>query len=1149
MSAAERRLVDDAARERAGSDLATSFCVEAGAGTGKTSLLVDRFLSIVASGRATCGQIVAITFTEKAAGEMKVRLRQRIMERLREGQLAESARRNLETAHNELERAPISTIHSFAATILREHPIEARVDPNFTQLDGTEGALFFDECWDDFLLGMADDWSAVLRRFISLGGSIENLRSIAEMLYQHRGERCCEHVFSGGDPSGGARIGPSSRAAARRTSSSSTGPADSNGERATLGDLRGAFADASRRLSALARDHCMEPEDLGLRSIEDFAEAMGALDVLRGDDLDYFLLTFPIPNGTKGNRGNWRPPEACAEQKAVFKELGTLQGDARKRISDDVREGIAGFAEALLDFVDERKAHEGVLDFDDLLIKVRMLCADQATLDALRERYRFILVDEFQDTDPVQAEIIYLLAGAAGRPGAAEPEPGKLFIVGDPKQSIYRFRKADVEIYERVKERLVSSGARLAITQNFRSVPGIVDWVNGAFSAIMQPPAAGAYQPAYEEIHAFRTGMGPAVVLLDLELAAEESRADDVRRREGEAVARFVHRLLESGMTVTDPVTKQRRDLAHGDIAVIYPGTTGIDYYEEPLRAEGIPYIVEGGKLYYAREEVRDLAAAVWAIEDPYDTLALVGVLRSPMFGVSDEELFLFTRASGRLNYLDPGAGALGEFTDLAAAFKLLAELHARRNERGPSGTLLELLRRTKYTELSLLRPHGDQRVSNIGKAVASARRFEGAIHSFRRFARWFRDQETFAAAEGESPVVEEQAQAVRLLTVHKAKGLQFPVVILANLVQSKRRSSRILVEGGRSPAFKLGFLETSDFAELLERERSREEAETVRLLYVAATRAGDLLVIPKSPDAGTYFGLIAPHLVQMERLETHARGDGKRALEAEGDRPTVWTLSALPPLRGAARPFVRFDGVKARDARRAAEARKAWIRERTALLEAAGRAPLSIAPSKLGAAGVLSRGDAEEQEARRAPGLARRDRALRFGEALHRIMEWADASGGHSLGALAGSVAAELGIGDAAQELERLALRALESDLMQRAAKARRAYREVPFTLPVTGTLIEGRIDLLFEEDGTWTLVDYKTDEELPATDADIDAYRLQAGLYAVALKRFGIECRGGIALYFARHDVAKMVDYSPDLLSEAEQLIDESISRSGAD
>ncbi|HEY5132690.1 MAG TPA: UvrD-helicase domain-containing protein, partial [Candidatus Krumholzibacteriaceae bacterium] len=676
MSGNRKPLVDEAARGRATADLATSFCVEAGAGTGKTSLLVGRFLAIVESGKASCSQIVAITFTEKAAGEMKVRLRQKILERRADGAVPASARAKLDAAYDELERSPISTIHSFAATILREHPIEAGVDPNFTQLDALESELFFDECWSDFLVEGAEAWGETLTRFMTFGGSIDSLRAIVDAMYERRSERSCGHMFDGGARSGAG------------------GPA-TGGEPNAFTALRETFTEAAGHLSALERDSCLNPDDLGRAAIAEFVGAVGALEFLGGDDVAYYLLTLRLPKG-KGNKANWQPADACAEQKEIFKSLAEQQELWRKRFSDDLAQRIEEFAGRFLAFVETRKAAIGAVDFDDLLIRVRELCNDADALDALRERYRYILVDEFQDTDPVQAEIVYLLAGEPGGRGAPEPAPGKLFIVGDPKQSIYRFRKADIEMYERVKERLSKSGERLSITQNFRSVPGIVEWVNETFSEIMQPGSSG-FQPRYEAIHAAREGEGTPVTLLDLELDEENSKAGAVRAREGEAIARLIHWLTGGGMTVKDSKTGEVRPVRFGDIAVIYPGTTGIDHYEEPLRAESIPYIVEGGKLYYTREEIRDLASTIWAIEDPYDPLALVSALRSPMFGASDEELFLFVKNGGRLCYLAPGGGAAAKPDILAAAFELFADLHGARNQLGPSGTMLDLLRRPKY--------------------------------------------------------------------------------------------------------------------------------------------------------------------------------------------------------------------------------------------------------------------------------------------------------------------------------------------------------------------------------------------------------------------------------------------------------------------
>jgi ATP-dependent helicase/nuclease subunit A len=1108
MKADRAPLADSAARKRAATDLDTSFCVEAGAGTGKTSLLVSRFLSIVESGKAPCSRIVAITFTEKAAGEMKVRLRQEILKRRDDAGLSPGARANLDIAYNELERSPISTIHSFAATILREHPIEAGVDPNFTQLDALEGALLLDECWNDFLLEGADAWGWALGRFLMFGGTVENLRDMAGTRYAHRGERSCARLF---DCDGVSR---------RQEAASS--PASGSGARAaeqSPGDvssgIRDSFASAAGRLSALARDHCTNPEDRGGAAIKEFLAAMEALEILRDEELACFLLTLRLPKN-KGSKGNWSPSEACAEQKSIFKELAELQERERKDLSDRLRTHLDRFFDEFLSFIEARKVSMGVLDFDDLLIKVRDLCTRADALEALRERYRYLLVDEFQDTDPVQAEIVYLLAGAPGSRGGPRIEPGKLFIVGDPKQSIYRFRKADIEIYERVKERVAESGAALSIVENFRSVPGIIEWVNETFSAIMQPPGGAPFQPRYEAIQPHREGVGAPVALLDIELEQDAS-APEIREREGEAVARLIHRLLEDGMSVMDARTRAMRPIRFGDIAVIYPGTTGIDHYEEPLRAEGIPYVVEGGKLYYTREEVRDLASAIWAIEDPYDPLALVGALRSPMFGASDEEIFLFTRHGGRLDYLAPGAGPIAKFDGLRAAFELLGELHRARNILGPSGTILELLRRTKYVELSLLRPHGEQRVSNIRKAVASARSFEGKVNSFRRFARWFRDQEMLASAESESPVVEEEGNAVRLLTVHKAKGLQFPVVILANLIQGKRHPSRILVEGGRRLAFRIGLLETGDFAELLETEKLRELAETVRLLYVAATRAGDLLVIPRMPKRGGYFDLIEGHL------------------EEENVAPL--RLSALPSLRGKPRAFLRLEEPSRAEQDRSTRERAVWIEARSRLVERGKRFPVVLAPSTLESisAGAPAAAVAEP-----------RDRKLLFGQAFHRIMELAGREGSQPLAALAASVAGEAGIGDDASELERLAAGALGSDLLRRAARAPRCFRETPFTVHLDGNFIEGRIDLLFEEAGAWTLVDYKTDD-VAAVDVETRAevYRPQAAAYALALRSLGIECAGGIALYFVRPNVVRNFEFSEDLAGEAEKMIREAFVR----
>lgn len=1101
MSAARRRPVDEKARELAARDLDRSYCVEAGAGTGKTSLLVERFLAIVSSGRAAVEEIAAITFTEKAAGEMKVRLRDGIGKLLENRESPDQERRRLDAARLDLERAPVSTIHAFAASILREHAIEAGIDPGFRQLDALEGGMFLEECWSDFLLDEASTWEEAIRRFVSLGGRVDHLFEMAQAVYTRRGERSCEGLF---DPPGPAT--PDGNGADRRA------PSSAAPERFDADRLREDVARIVERLSALARGHCVNADDKGREAIEDLVRRAAPLASLHGEDLERFLFSLSIPK-PKGNKGNWNPPDACTEQKGLMKELASLRDEARLRASDEIAAALDDLFDAFLAYAARRKAATGVLDFDDLLIGVRELCKNERALASLRRRYRYVLVDEFQDTDPVQAEIVYLLGA---------DEPGKLFIVGDPKQSIYRFRKADVEIYERFKERLAAEGGeRLSIVQNFRSVPGIVEWVNGVFEAVMRAPEDGRYQPRYERIDPWRPGEGPAVVSLDLEMEEESPKTGDIRRREGEAIARLIADLVSSGGTIFDQREKKDVRLEHRHIAVIYPGTTGIESYEDPLRAEGIPYIVEGGKLYYTREEVRSLAAAVWAIEDPYDPLALVGALRSPIFGASDEEIFLFARAGGRLDYLDPG-DAISGFPGLAAAFDALRDLHASRNDLGPARTVLALVRRARFLELSLLRPHGDQRVANVAKAVSGARAFEESGGSFRRFARWFRDQETLAAEESESPMVEEDENAVRLLTIHKAKGLQFPVVILANLVQKRRGGIRIAVERGRRVSFKLGStLQTGDFAALAEANKLRENAETIRLLYVAATRSGDLLVIPRAPKAGGLYDVLA------EGLDPETTG-----VSVERRR-----ISSLPKLEGVSKPFSRFETLTKDERARASSEREEWIEKRARLIESASRAPVSLAPSRL--VEHAAAGGAAES-------TAPPDAALRFGTAFHLAMERIDIAAPSGLDRLCAAAAAEAGAPGAAQELERIVRQVMGSEMVRRASRAKRVLREAPFIVPCEGGFVEGRIDLAFEEAGGWTIVDFKTDDVSPeAVEERVRAYRPQAAAYALAARKAGIEPSGGIVLHFARPNVARTIPVDEALIEEAERSLREASRR----
>ncbi len=1091
MSSGRKKPVDHEARQRAISDLDTSFCLEAGAGTGKTTILVERFLSILRTGRAECSTVAAITFTEKAASEMKDRLFGRIEALLEGKDLSGEERLRLEKARDELERAQISTIHAFAAAILREFPLEAVIDPDFQQLDGFDASIFEDECFGEFL-GHADrKHEAALRKLMPLGRPafcIEMLRELTFYHYHGRSSLALGGIFDAAAPAGGK--------------SSAPGDFDS-------ADHREYLVSSALRLMDLARSNCMSHDDAGFEEITAFFEEVQHLGPLDGLSLAARILAVQPPKA-KGNQTNWAPSEACKVQKMICKEIAAVHEEYCEAYMDDLRDTLSGWCDDFLEFAEMKKRRGGVLDFDDLLIGVRRLLENSGALETLRRRYRYILVDEFQDTDPLQAEIIMLLAGRPGSSGI-DPEPGRLFVVGDPKQSIYRFRRADVEIYELVKEAIAGAGSLLNITQNFRSVPGVIDWVNHAFSELIKKPDDGRYMPHYEPVHAMREGEGPAVFHLDLETGTTKS--NDFRREEGEAVARFIWELVESGKEVLDPVTRQSRPVRFGDIALIYRSTTGIDYYEDPLREADIPYLVEGGKLYYTRQEVRDISNAVWVIEDPFDSAALIATLRSPMFGFSDEEIFLYRRGGGRLDYLEPEIPEDADFDAFREAFSLLAGLHAERNSAGPVSTLSTLLASTGYLSTSKLRVHGEQRVLNLRKAIQTARIFEEKVLSFRHYARWMRDQDILGAAEGESPAIDEGENAVRMITIHKAKGLQFPVVILVNLVQAMRGADRFIPRQGKMPAMRIFNRRTSDYPDASLREESMNIAETIRMLYVAATRAGDMLVIPRSPGVSRgrqkLYSFLAKAMVDVETIR----------------------LQDLPGLPSGEGPFTVMPKVTPENTAAGEAARTRWAADRKELLESSPPGPVSVSPSGL-----------EKYEVRDGESAGvDRESALLFGTVFHRMMELV-LQRHRPLGAedAAREAALEYGAGGMEEEILALGTKALGSGLMKEAVAAEQLMVEPPFNLPVTGGMLDGRLDLLFESNGSWTVVDFKTDdirpEDLPAR---LEAYRPQGAAYAWALDCLGISPVGRVVFYFVRPGLEMSIEAGPDLLAEGEKLV----------
>lgn len=1084
-------LTDQADRDAATHDLERSICVEAGAGTGKTTLLVERIISLLQAKRAALEQIVAITFTEKAAGELKVRLREALERAIPKARGDESE--PLIQALRDLERAPISTIHSFCASLLKERPVEARVDPNFEPLDEMGIDILFKEAWDQWLGEEMEKKSGALRRALALGLNLDSMAKLVRLIYDNRD-----------------LIPPSPF------------PRPSYAVDKFMESLERGVLEAWE----LARSGCQKEEDLGFQNIQFLREKMTELKGAPEGRKEIIIFR-ELEIKVQGNKQNWKPPSSCQAQKEICKklgeELGGLKESIRAVVMADLVEWLGGF----LTMIQDKKARQGVLDFQDLLLFARDLLRNHKEVRKyFQEKFKYILVDEFQDTDPLQVEVVFFLVedGAqADRWEKVVDVPGKLFLVGDPKQSIYRFRRADIEIYQEAKEKLSARGGDLKAVQNFRTVSSIIAWVNQIFGELIQASPEGHFQPAYIPLapHPHRKEVvadQPGVILLvpPPDFDAQEASVQRSREAEAQSIAALIEEMvaerLRGRWMVFDKKERQSRPMSYRDMALLFPTLTGVEAYEEALKIRGIPYRLEGGKEFYLRQEVRSLLSCLQALDDPADEISLVAALRSPFFGFSDEEIFLFVSSGNRLNYLFPPEE---EGSDFFEAFALLRRLHRERNSGRLSSPIIELLSKTKALEFSLLRQGGEQVAANLRKIIEQARAFAGGRQvTFRRFVEWLETREEEGVREGESPWSEEGEENVKLLTVHKAKGLEFPAVFLANLAGRRQRTREFIpLRLQQTFQIALGQFKTLGYDSAWEREQAKMEAEERRLLYVATTRARDHLVIPLfwSKRGKGYFDLLEGRLPNREKMKPGSIVDGQLIVGA-GELD----------LQPGEKPPLRLELGEHREEKDSPLQRRIQWKEALNLIkEKASRGLPLLAPS-------LSDEDFQPAASGKGGGGAA------FGLAFHGVMEGLDLINGRNLKSLCQEKAKEQGIPGMAEEIEMLCSRCLDHSLIKRVRKSKRFFREVPFSVSLGGNLVEGKLDLLFEEDGGWVILDYKTDEVSgDALEQRFHSYREQGAWYAEAVRK---ATRGKVkemAFFFVRAGEVRIVERNGQPLS----------------
>jgi ATP-dependent helicase/nuclease subunit A len=1089
---------DNAAREAIAARLDETLFVEAGAGTGKTTALVGRVLALVERG-AEMRAIAAITFTEAAAAELRDRIRRALEQAAREGRAPAEA-------VAQVDEAAVSTLHAFAQRILAEHPLEAGLPPTFEVLDEIQASIDFDERWRDFLDRLLDSPSAepALLRGFAMGLRLDAVRDVALALADHH------------DRVDGLALRPPP-----------LGPVDPT---ALIEAMRAAAAQGA---------HCTSPDDRLAAHLHRLADLADRLEGATGEvELLHLVSTLPRLSFAQGQADNWgcdiedvRAACQAADDAKAALLAGTKEAVLGHLLAEVVAFTSAGAAE---------RARSGRLAFHDLLVRARDLLRRHPEARAgLKNRFSHLLIDEFQDTDPLQIELAVLLASEdeAAEWQELSPAPGRLFFVGDAMQSIYRFRRADIGLFLRVRETLVDEP--LQLTRNFRSVPGVLAWVNHLFTRLVGGGEAGA-QAAFQPLVPARTALpgaeDPPVVVLGGEQTGSISQ---VREQEAADIAATVERIVSEGWPVSDPRSPtgaRPADLA--DIAILLPTRTSLPQLEAALDDADVPYRVESASLVWSTQEARDLLAVLQAVDDPTDEVAIVAALRSPALACGDDDLFAYRQAGGRWSLSAPAPESLAPEHPVVRGLATLAALHGRRWWLSPSALVDRVIRELRLFELAFAHRRPRDHWRRLRWVLDQARAFEEAGGTtLRAFLVWAERQAADDARAREAVLPEADDDAVRILTVHGAKGLEFPVVVLAGLNRVANNGGgggRVLWSENRGPEAKAGTFQTAGFADRSEHERAMDRHEQLRLFYVAATRARDHLVVSLHRKPG----------------ERSQAAEVARVIE---DAPELWrtleppfalTLqSAVVPPRPDPEEAGRRREWDAARAARIAAGRRAPVRAATdiaahaahgeAPVPSAGRpvdaepadtellgavpanavpanavpanaVPANAVPANAQPVGppiVLPTGSEPDAE---APPWRRGRAGTSIGRAVHAVLQSVDLATGEGAAAIARAQAAAEGVEGQAGEVERLARAALASPAVRAATQARH-WREVYVAAPVGEVVVEGFVDLLYETAEGLVVVDYKTDAV--RSDADIDAavarYRLQAAAYALALER----------------------------------------------
>lgn len=1060
------------------------LCVDAGAGSGKTRVLVDRIVALLDDDpKLHLHQIVAITFTRKAASEMKERLRKAFRERAADSQGLEMG--VWRERERQLDAARITTIDSFCAVILREHAVALGLDPDFRLADESEAQKLRNEVALQTLEPMLtrDHASAVVPAVEY--GVDELLKQLSALLGAPHCQRILEqHVLDSAESLLKHWDTVSETAVAKLVERIPHSPKLFSYERQleSMGGL------------------CSDPDDgreyarvLFLDQIEALRRANDT-DTIRHIVEQVGSYDFRTKTGSKKNWGD--------DEYAKVSKLTTGFRDYIKSQIYDIEppdDYTVQLNCAVYDLLgrahrvyQEAKRDAAMLDFSDLLQwTVRALDSDEGLRKDLKDSIRFLFVDEFQDTNDAQLEMVQHLIDFEKKSGA------ELFVVGDPKQSIYNFRGAEIEVFNQVRK---DTGTPIQLDDNFRSLPEIMEFINHFFR---ESRHLYGVEPDYRGLTPSRAPVSEPRTLFIIPDAVEDFKAADYRDRQAHLLARQLLSMCAGPEPATIGSGENGREAGYGDVTMLFRSKTHMPHYEKILNAYGIPARILEGTGFYQQQEIADLRNLLKALVDPWDARALLGYLRSPLAGLNDDILYALSKPDGLTEgFLNESAAPeLGDaLSRVRAQFEEWQQL-----ADGPVSTLLHsILQNTGIEAVLLDQTYGMQKASNLHKILEMAHQFDGASSSgLWGFIDSIDDSMQREVRESEAGLLDEKDGTVKLMTIHSSKGLEFPIVILAETAVHQTGGSSALIESHRNFGLVCSHrvpLKNEDkpfrpaYEKIMSQQiKNEEEDEAARQLYVALTRAEDWLILMGTPNHknSTWKNSWMEFFEQQYGLLDRSHGEvfGYDDWQAKIIRQSTSGTEKASDQTSDSTSTVDADRI----------------------LEQIAPVSINTPPQSLSVSEWLDQHGSGSVTDDETPTIASIE-AMERGTLIHRYFEswnmpgtaptpqeWMDLNA--PFNSLNDSLISTLD--EAAAFLK-------ESDLFHGWEKASSPMKEAPFQINLRDQMVRGTIDIILP-DGT--ILDYKTGS---VNDHHSERYARQLRLYAYAARTLGIAIKEEAHLFY---------------------------------